>query len=47
MIVSSLEIGNRSTAEAIAAGEIPLNGCAKPLTGKAEGEDIVSTSIEI
>ena len=36
-----LEIDNRSTAQSLRVGEIPLNGNGVPLTSKVEGEDIV------
>ena len=39
-LVSSLEIGNRSTAQSLRVGESPLNGNGVPLTSKVEGEDI-------
>ena len=32
---------NRSTAQAIGAGENPLNGSGSPLTSNVEGEEIV------
>lgn len=41
MFTSSLEIGNRSTAQVIGVGEIPLNGKSMPLTCNDEGEEIV------
>ena len=41
-ICDTAKIVNRSTAvNAYAVGEIPLNGKAQPLTGYAEGEEIV------
>ena len=35
--MSSLEIGNRSTAQSLRVGEIPLNGNGVPLTCNGEG----------
>ena len=41
-ICDTVKIVNRSTAaNAYAVGENPLNGKAQPLTGYAEGEEIV------
>lgn len=37
---------NRSTAQAYGVGENPLNGKSLPLTGNAEGEEIVYSSHE-
>jgi hypothetical protein len=37
---------NRSTAQSLRVGENPLNGKGLPLTGKAEGEEIVCSSWE-
>ena len=39
-----LEIDNRSTAQSLRVGEIPLNGNGVPLTCNDEGEDIVRYS---
>ena len=36
-----LKIDNRSTAQSLRVGEIPLNGNGVPLTCNDEGEDIV------
>ena len=39
--------GNRSTAQIYGVGEIPLNGKGLPLTGNAEGEEIVLSHMKI
>ena len=37
---------NRSTAQAYGVGENPLNGKGMPLTGNAEGEEIVYSYVK-
>ena len=37
---------NRSTAQVIGVGENPLNGSGLPLTGNAEGEEIVYSHVK-
>ena len=37
---------NRSTAQSLRVGENPLNGKGLPLTGNAEGEEIVYSRLE-